>query len=143
MESKIKNVFDGFKFDKKICLLLFWKNTTPGNSWYLKLTGQPSLANREHERLQNYKKYCLRYGEVRPETWEKHDCFAGQVAKEMRAQLSTNPDQFLAQFGVPIFDDRELLGVIEIVTLTPKEDYNPDLRQLGRLLKAENKKWHT
>nr|GEY67963.1 hypothetical protein [Tanacetum cinerariifolium] len=31
-----------------------------------------------------------------------------------------------------------LMGVIELVTLVPKDDYGPDLNQISRLLRAEN-----
>ncbi|GKC77317.1 hypothetical protein Tco_1128091, partial [Tanacetum coccineum] len=137
MESSIGNMFRGFDFQRKSGSLLFWKNTTVGSSWSLELTGQPLRSNRDHTALENYRNECYRHGEVGPGTWALHGCFAGQAAQTMVPQQRTNqdPDQLLGQLVVPVFAQGTLVGVIELVTLVPKEDYGYDLDQISRLLR--------
>ncbi|GJV66704.1 hypothetical protein Tco_1482213 [Tanacetum coccineum] len=144
MQSSIENMMTGFDFEGKSGSLLFWKNTGVGSSWCLKLAGQPSRSNKDHKGLKNYRKNCLRYGEVGPNTWVQHDCFAGQAAQTGVPHERTNrdPDQFLGQLIVPVFRELGvqmiLVGVIELVTLVPKESHAADLDQIQRLLWAEN-----
>ncbi|GKE23876.1 hypothetical protein Tco_1435388 [Tanacetum coccineum] len=140
MEYSIGNIFRGFDFQRKSGSLLFWKNTTAGNGWSLQLTGQPSRSNRDHTALENYRNECFLHGEVGPGTWAQQGCFAGKAAQEMYPQQRTkhDRDQFLGQLVVPVFDHEILVGVIELVTLVPKDDYGPELNQISRLLRAEN-----
>ncbi|PWA97426.1 hypothetical protein CTI12_AA029160 [Artemisia annua] len=140
MQSSIENMIRGFDFQRKSGSILFWKNTSPGNSWSLKLTGQLSRSNKDHEGLKNYRNACHRYGQVGPGTWAQLNCFAGQAAQTMVPQQRTkhDHDQLLGQLVVPVFSHGMLVGVIELVTLVPKEDYGPDLIQINRLLRAEN-----
>ncbi|GJU15410.1 hypothetical protein Tco_1143376 [Tanacetum coccineum] len=101
---------------------------------------QPLRSNRDHTALENYRNECFRHGDVGPGTWALHGCFAGQAAQTMVPQQRTNqdPDQLLGQLVVPVFAQGTLVGVIELVTLVPKEDYGYDLDQISRLLRAEN-----
>nr|GEY67964.1 hypothetical protein [Tanacetum cinerariifolium] len=133
-------MFKGFDFQRKSGSLLFWKNTTVGSSWSLKLTGQPLRSNKDHTALKNYRKECFRHGEVGAGTWAQHGCLAGEAAQTMVPQQRTkqDPDQLLGQLVVPVFAQGMLMGVIELVTLVPKDDYGPDLNQISRLLRAEN-----
>ncbi|PWA65682.1 hypothetical protein CTI12_AA307100 [Artemisia annua] len=138
MQSSIVNIMRRFDFDEKSGSLLFWKNTWVGNSWSLRLAGQQT--NQDKKGLKNYRKNCLRHGEVGPGTWVQHDCFAGQAAQTGGPHQRTkqDPTQFLGQLVVPVFSQGELVGVIELVTFIPKEDYGPDLIQINRLLMDEN-----
>ncbi|PWA97424.1 hypothetical protein CTI12_AA029140 [Artemisia annua] len=133
-----------FDFEGNSGSLMFWENTGDGNSWSLKLAGQPSRSNQDHKGLKNYRKNCLRYGEVGPDTWVQHHCFAGQAAQTGVPHQRTNrdPDQFMGQLVVPVFRELGvqmiLVGVIELVTLVPKQSHDADLDQIKRLLWAEN-----
>nr|GEZ70899.1 hypothetical protein [Tanacetum cinerariifolium] len=57
-------------------------------------------------------------------------------------RTNSDPNQFLGQLVVPVFRDlgvqKILVGVIELVTLVPKQSHDADLDQIRRLLWAEN-----
>ncbi|PWA65689.1 PB1 domain-containing protein [Artemisia annua] len=140
MKSNIKKVMQKFNFEEKSASLLYWKNTEVGNRWSLKVAGH--LSNREERGLKDYVDSRIACGDVGPNTWGHHDCFAGLAAQtRVTHQRTDNPYQFLGHLVMPVFryagTQEILVGVIELVTYIPKDSYIEEFNQINMLLKGE------
>ncbi|KAI7751608.1 hypothetical protein M8C21_033249, partial [Ambrosia artemisiifolia] len=158
IESIVKNVFSKFNFRKKPGLLQFWAcssmpSSAEDSGCYLILADQTYVSTPDHEGpLLDYRRRCLEnyYPFVGVET-RVGNWLAGRAAQTKIADHRTihyvlnQDDQHSADVGgkgqlvLPVFHDQgagnKLVGIIEYVTLEPKESYVEDFEEIHNLLK--------
>ncbi|KAJ0726488.1 putative PB1 domain-containing protein [Helianthus annuus] len=151
MQSYIENAIKRFDFGEQSGVVLFWKYTALGHGWWtLTVKDQPFWSSKkgstkDHKALERYRKRNLRYDyPIRPGNKVDQEWLAGLAARigvsDQRTFQAKN--QFLGQLVVPVSLNEGahqiLLGVIELVTAEPKENYVEEFIQIRNLLNEKN-----
>ncbi|KAF5778957.1 putative PB1 domain-containing protein [Helianthus annuus] len=151
MQSYIENAIKRFDFGEQSGVVLFWKYTALGHGWWtLTVKDQPFWSSKkgstkDHKALERYRKRNLRYDyPIRPGNKVDQEWLAGLAARigvsDQRTFQAKN--QFLGQLVVPVSLNEGahqiLLGVIQLVTAEPKENYVEEFIQIRNLLNEKN-----
>ncbi|PWA36404.1 PB1 domain-containing protein [Artemisia annua] len=118
------------------------------NGFTVILRDQPVVYNKYHVELERYHKNCYKQGcrvvgqDTKVKSWLAGRAVQTRVADQGTTRIRVdNSDHELGLFIMPVFLNRvthkQTVGIIELVTIVPKESYVEDFFQIHKLLKDE------
>lgn len=117
------------------------------NGFTVTLRDQPVAYNKYHVELDRYHNNCYKQGwrvvgqDTKVENWLAGRAVQTRVADQGTTRVRVDKsDHVLGLFVMPVFLNRvthkQTVGIIELVTIVPKESYVEDFFQIHKLLKV-------
>ncbi|KAD3641670.1 hypothetical protein E3N88_30894 [Mikania micrantha] len=129
----IENIMNEFIYKKGSALFQCWQYKLDQGNPSLTVEGQPFRFYKKCIGLERYRTDCLTKDE------SQQYLLDGLPAEERIAyqRTSGDPNQFMGQLVVPVYEGKKLVGFIELTTHKPKKDYADEFLRLSSLLKRE------
>ncbi|KAD3641642.1 hypothetical protein E3N88_30866 [Mikania micrantha] len=129
----IENIMNGFDFQERAALLQYWRRIPVGSKWTLTVEGQPFFTNEATNGLINYRRRCLNDVHCKQCLLNDLSVYGGKAYQRALG----DPNQFMGQLVVPVYEGKKLAGVIELTTPEPEEDYADEFLRLSISLGRE------